>query len=189
MRHLCHRWICFDNFTGWKRQNKSCRSIMLFPSVIVHWYWANQSSSRVAVRVPSFKPQCNKLYFVPPQSWTLWPLLYSWCVTPFVSVECGHSIGLVLFLVFVSEVLVSSAIHNPEYRSIQIRLWRSQLTIDDATFVLVEGREAWLFSLQLLWFLMTLSFLFELEQTTFFLTVGSYVVSGTQTSGWIFFVL
>ena len=83
----------------------------------------------------------NKLYFVPRQSWALWPLLYLWCVTPFARVECGHGIDLLLasphvprvprvsrvprvplFHVFVSEVLVSSAIRNPEYRSIQRRL-------------------------------------------------------------------
>ena len=55
--------------------------------------------------------------------------------------------------------------------------------MDDATFVLVEGREAWLawlFCLELLWFLMKLSFLFE--QTTFF-NRWNYVVSGTQISG------
>ena len=87
--------------------------------------------------------RCNKSYFVPRQSWALWPLLYSWCVTPFVSVECGHGIGFVLasprvlvflmfscysvprvplFHVFVSEVPVGSAIRSPEYRSIQRRL-------------------------------------------------------------------
>ena len=49
-----------------------------------------------------------------------------------------------LFHVFVSEVLVSSAIGSPENRSIQRRLRGSQLTIVDATFVLVEGREVWL---------------------------------------------
>ena len=40
--------------------------------------------------------------------------------------------------------------------------------------MLVEGREAWLawlFCLELLRFLMNFSFLLELEQTTFFLTV------------------
>ena len=44
---------------------------------------------------------CNN--FVPRQSWALWPLLYSWYVTPFVSVVCGHGISLVLALPRVRE--------------------------------------------------------------------------------------
>ena len=48
----------------------------------------------------------------------------------------------------------------------------------------MEGREAWLawlFCLELLWFLMKLGFLFE--KTTFFFNRWNYVVSGTQISG------
>ena len=49
------------------------------------------------------KGDCNKLHFVPHQSWALWTLLYAWCVAPFVSVVCGHGIGLVLALPRVRE--------------------------------------------------------------------------------------
>ena len=57
-------------------------------------------------RVGRFGPFCKR---------GVWPLLHLWCVAMALA-------SFRLYLVFVSEVLVSSAIRNPECRSIQRQL-------------------------------------------------------------------
>ena len=122
---------------------------------------------------------CNKLHFVPRQSWALWPLLYSRCVAMALA-------SFWLYLVFVSEVVVSSAIRNPQCRRIQRPALKTSAH-DIWYYLRTTGRLTWLFYLELLWFFNEAQF--SVRAVDFFLNHWNYVVSGTQISGWIFFVL
>ena len=106
-------------------QQSACAKVLTFtlkPVVCAHSaHFSQQNSSGTLTK----EHQCNKLHFVlHARVGRFGPYcIRGVCVAPFISVVCGHGIGLVwLCFVFVSEVLVSSAIRNPECRSIQRRL-------------------------------------------------------------------
>ena len=151
------------------------------------------STPELGALAPFVFEVCGPFYTCGVRPWHWFCFGFTSCSSSFSCSSCPSVLRVPLFHVSVSEVLVSLAIGSPEYRRIQRRLWRSQLTIVNATFVLVEGREAWLAFFFILFRVVVgfneIQFSVWAWADDIFLNRWSYVVSGTQTSGWIFFVL